>query len=104
MRIGDIETEQHRGYRSVPIAIDLEVAVGEVVDRFIAFTFGNLNSVGTPEMVADDIEHWIDDCGVDGTNMLQRLPFETANGFVDLIEPASGSAHERRPLKTKSTP
>lgn len=70
-RIGDIVTDRPGGYSSVPSAIGLDDTVGQVIERLTSFSFGNLTSVGTPRMVADDIEMWIDECGVDGINLFQ---------------------------------
>jgi FMN-dependent oxidoreductase (nitrilotriacetate monooxygenase family) len=87
MRIGDIVTDRPGGYSSVPSAIGLDDTVGQVIDRLTSFSFGNLTSVGTPQMVADDIEHWIDECGVDGINLFQQLSFGTVTDFVELVIP-----------------
>jgi hypothetical protein len=38
-------------------------------------------------MVADEIEHWMDECGVDGINLFQQLSFGTVNDFVDMVVP-----------------
>jgi long-chain alkane monooxygenase len=86
-RIGDIVIDRPGGYTSVPSAIGLNDTVGEVIDRITSFSFGNLISVGTPKMVADDIEHWIDECGVDGINLFQQLSFDTVNDFVGMVVP-----------------
>jgi alkanesulfonate monooxygenase SsuD/methylene tetrahydromethanopterin reductase-like flavin-dependent oxidoreductase (luciferase family) len=87
VRIGDIVTDRPGGYSSVPSAIGMDDTVGQVIDRLTSFSFGNLTSVGTPEMVADDIERWIDECGIDGINLFQQLSFDTVNDFVDMVVP-----------------
>lgn len=87
VRIGDIVIDRPGGYSSVPSAIGLDDTVGDVIDRLTSFTFGNLTAVGTPEMVADEIEHWMDECGVDGINLFQQLSFGTVNDFVDMVVP-----------------
>ena len=42
---------------------------------------------GTPEVVADAIERWLDEDGIDGINLRQYLSFETARDFIDLVVP-----------------
>jgi FMN-dependent oxidoreductase (nitrilotriacetate monooxygenase family) len=86
-RIGDIVIDRPGGYSSVPSAIGLDDTVGDVIDRLTSFSFGNLTAVGTAEMVADEIEHWMDECGVDGINLFQQLSFGTVNDFVDMVVP-----------------
>lgn len=87
IRIGDIVTDRPGGYSSVPSAIGLDETVGEVIERLTSFSFGNLISIGTPRMIADDIERWIDECGVDGINLFQQLSFDTVNDFVGMVVP-----------------
>ncbi|WBU36967.1 NtaA/DmoA family FMN-dependent monooxygenase [Homoserinibacter sp. YIM 151385] len=55
-------------------------AVDEAWDeRFLA--------VGTPEQVADTIEHWLDVDGIDGINLRQYHSFETVRDFAELAAP-----------------
>jgi FMN-dependent oxidoreductase (nitrilotriacetate monooxygenase family) len=42
---------------------------------------------GTPEVVADRIEHWLDEVGVDGINLRQYHSFETVRDFAELVTP-----------------
>ena len=42
---------------------------------------------GTPRVVADEIERWLDDDGVDGINLRQYHSFDTVRDFVDLVVP-----------------
>ena len=42
---------------------------------------------GTPDRVADTIEHWLDDAGIDGFNLRQYHSFETARDFARLVTP-----------------
>ena len=44
-------------------------------------------SAGTPEKVADDIERWLDEDGIDGINLRQYHSFETAVDFGELVTP-----------------
>lgn len=42
---------------------------------------------GTPTVVADAIEKWLDEDGIDGINLRQYLSFETARDFIELVVP-----------------
>lgn len=42
---------------------------------------------GTPEVVADEIERWLDEVGIDGINLRQYHSFETARDFAELVTP-----------------
>ena len=55
-------------------------AVDEAWDsRFLA--------VGDPQQVADTIERWVDEDGIDGINLRQYHSFDTARDFGDLVVP-----------------
>ena len=43
--------------------------------------------VGTPEQVADEIERWLDEVGIDGINLLQYHSYDTARDFIELVVP-----------------
>ncbi len=68
-----------------------QVDVGQTVGEFLA-GFGDLSriplfAVGTPEQVADSIEHWLDVVGIDGINLTQYHSFGTAQDFIELVVP-----------------
>jgi long-chain alkane monooxygenase len=53
-------------------------------------TFGRNRSFflcGTPEAIADEIEIWLDDVGIDGINLVQFHTFDTAKDFIELVIP-----------------
>jgi long-chain alkane monooxygenase len=63
----------------------------QTVEEFLA-GFGNLSAnpllaVGTPAQVADEIESWLDDVGIDGINLLQYHTYDTAKDFSELVVP-----------------
>jgi FMN-dependent oxidoreductase (nitrilotriacetate monooxygenase family) len=63
----------------------------QTVREFLA-GFGDLSrhplfAVGTPEVVADAIEEWLDDVGIDGINLLQYHSYDTARDFIELVVP-----------------
>jgi FMN-dependent oxidoreductase (nitrilotriacetate monooxygenase family) len=59
----------------------LSVSVDESWDRRQFFV------AGTPEVVADEIERWLDEVGIDGINLRQYHSFETAKDFAELVAP-----------------
>jgi FMN-dependent oxidoreductase (nitrilotriacetate monooxygenase family) len=73
----------------------------QTVGDFVA-SFGDLSSqpflaVGTPEVVADEIERWLDEVGIDGINLLQYHSYDTAKDFIELVAPV---LRERGRLRT----
>ncbi|MGY4644329.1 NtaA/DmoA family FMN-dependent monooxygenase [Cellulomonas sp. URHB0016] len=68
-----------------------DTSAAQTVDDVLA-GFGDLSRhpllvVGTPEQAADAIEHWLDDVGIDGINLLQYHSFDTARDFIELVVP-----------------
>ncbi|KAF1010351.1 MAG: Dimethyl-sulfide monooxygenase [Pseudomonas fluorescens] len=61
--------------------------VGEVLSRLGGFNPERFFVAGTPTVVADAIEKWLDEDGIDGINLRQFLSFETARDFIDLVVP-----------------
>jgi hypothetical protein len=41
----------------------------------------------TPKVVADAIEKWLDEGGIDGINLRQFASFDTARDFIELVVP-----------------
>jgi FMN-dependent oxidoreductase (nitrilotriacetate monooxygenase family) len=77
----------------------------QTVGQFLA-GFGDLSrhplfAVGTPEVVADAIEGWLDDVGIDGINLLQYHSYDTARDFIELVVPV---LRERGRLRTSYDP
>jgi FMN-dependent oxidoreductase (nitrilotriacetate monooxygenase family) len=57
----------------------LDFISGGVDDRFFV--------AGTPTHVADQIEKWLDEDGLDGINLRQYHSFDTARDFAELVVP-----------------
>lgn len=76
---------------------DADQTAGEFVAGFGDLTRQPLLAVGTPEQVADEIERWLDEVGIDGINLLQYHTFDTARDFIELVVPV---LRERRRLRT----
>jgi FMN-dependent oxidoreductase (nitrilotriacetate monooxygenase family) len=77
----------------------------QTVGQFLA-GFGDLSrhplfAVGTPAVVADAIEGWLDDVGIDGINLLQYHSYDTARDFIELVVPV---LRERGRLRTSYDP
>lgn len=60
--------------------------VGEITDRIGALS-RPFSVAGTPDVVADKLEEWIDHAGVDGFNLIQHLTPGTARDVIELVIP-----------------
>jgi long-chain alkane monooxygenase len=60
---------------------------GDLIDEAIAGREERYFVAGTPSVVADEIERWLDEDGVDGINLRQYHSFGTLRDFVELIVP-----------------
>ncbi|TFV98473.1 NtaA/DmoA family FMN-dependent monooxygenase [Orlajensenia leifsoniae] len=67
--------------------LPLDRSVGEVLDGLRAGRAERYFVVGTPSVVADEIERWLDEDGVDGINLRQYHSFDTARDFAELVVP-----------------
>ncbi|HTU08043.1 MAG TPA: LLM class flavin-dependent oxidoreductase, partial [Trebonia sp.] len=78
---------------------------GQTVGEFLA-GFGDISRhplfvSGTPGVVADAIEGWLDDVGIDGINLTQHHSYGTARDFVELVVPV---LRERGRLRSEYDP
>jgi long-chain alkane monooxygenase len=73
------ETLLRRFRREQTVADALRQMASLHEDRFFV--------AGTPDVVCDQIETWLDQDGIDGINLRQYLSFETARDFVELVVP-----------------
>ncbi len=48
---------------------------------------GGFQVIGSPKVVADAIEKWLDEDGIDGINLRQYASFTTARDFIELVVP-----------------
>ena len=87
-RIGDIIDRKDPGWDKIPAFFQPQQTVGEVLNRIGSINpWGRHFVAGTPGVVADAIERWLDEDGIDGINLLQYLSFETARDFIELAVP-----------------
>lgn len=84
--IGELIERRVRGWESLA-RYRPEWTVGAVLSRLEGFDRERFFVAGTPGVVADAIEKWLDVDGIDGINLRQYLSFETARDFVELVIP-----------------
>ncbi|MFF5297082.1 NtaA/DmoA family FMN-dependent monooxygenase [Paractinoplanes globisporus] len=81
--LGDVPGDKDSRWR----VSDPDKTVGEFLAGFGDITRHPLFVSGTPEQVADRIERWLDDVGIDGINLLQYHSYATAEDFIELVVP-----------------
>lgn len=86
-RIADIIARKDRGWNNIPPHFHPEQTVGEILDRLGGINYGRYFVAGTPKVVADAIEKWLDEDDVDGINLVQYHSFDTARDFIELVIP-----------------
>ena len=64
-----------------------EQTVGEALRQMAGLHEDRFFVAGTPDVVADQIEIWLDQDGIDGINLRQYLSFETVRDFIELVVP-----------------
>lgn len=85
--IGDLIARQVRGYEHIPPRFPLDQTVGETLAQLRSVNYGRFFVAGTPDIVANQIETWLDEDGIDGINLVQYLSFSTARDFIELVIP-----------------
>ncbi|MFE3732805.1 LLM class flavin-dependent oxidoreductase, partial [Nocardia sp. NPDC059154] len=81
----ELVSEENFGYFR---RFGIDKSVGELLSSFSDLAAGPFFVCGTPEVVADEIERWLDDIGIDGINLRQYHSFDTARDFIELVVPA----------------
>jgi FMN-dependent oxidoreductase (nitrilotriacetate monooxygenase family) len=67
--------------------LPLDRTVGQALDFISGSRDDRFLAVGTPKVVADAIERWLDEDGLDGINLRQYHSFDTARDFAELVVP-----------------
>ncbi|RQP12970.1 MAG: LLM class flavin-dependent oxidoreductase [Microbacteriaceae bacterium] len=67
--------------------LDPGATVGVVLESLRTQREGRYFVAGTPSVVVDEIERWLDEDGVDGINLRQYHSFDTARDFAELVVP-----------------
>ena len=77
------------GKEDAPLARTLApgTTAGELLDNVRSGREGRYFVAGTPKVVADEIERWLDEDGIDGINLRQYHSFDTARDFGELVVP-----------------
>jgi long-chain alkane monooxygenase len=88
-RVGDIIGRREPGYQRLirQYQHTPDLTVGEILQRATSFDRGPFYVAGTPKVVADAIETWLDEGGIDGINLRQFLTPGTAEDFIELVVP-----------------
>lgn len=73
--------------RGVLAGFDPQLTVGQVLRQLESFDRDRYFVAGTPSVVADTIERWLDEDDIDGINLRQYMSFETARDFIELVVP-----------------
>ena len=69
------------GGRRVSPFLPLDLTVGQALDSVDEAWDAGSSRSGTPTQVADAIERWLDDDGIDGINLRQYHSFDTRPGL-----------------------
>jgi FMN-dependent oxidoreductase (nitrilotriacetate monooxygenase family) len=67
--------------------LPLDKTVGQALDFVKSSRDDRFLVVGDAKTVADEIERWLDEDGLDGINLRQYHSFDTARDFADLVIP-----------------
>jgi len=67
--------------------LPLERTVGQALDFISGSRDDRFFVAGTPKVVADEIERWLDEDELDGINLRQYHSFDTARDFAELVVP-----------------
>ena len=68
--------------------LDPDATIGDLLDDYEVFGAGaRFFASGTPAQVADEIERWLDQVGIDGINLVQFHSLDTARDFAELVVP-----------------
>jgi long-chain alkane monooxygenase len=86
-KLGDIIARKDRGYEQIPPKFKPDNTVRDVLQQLRAVHSGRHFVAGTPDVVADTIEKWLDEDDIDGINLVQYLSFDTARDFIELVIP-----------------
>jgi len=85
--VADLVARREPGHQQLLRHHSPEQTVGQILDAVGRFDRGPFFVAGTPKVVADALERWIDEGGVDGINLRQFLTPGTARDFIELVVP-----------------
>jgi len=87
LTIGEALAQQGRSIGNMGRRFGPEQTIGAALKQVGTFDEGRFFACGTPTQIADEIESWLDEDGIDGINLRQYHSFETAQDFATLIAP-----------------
>jgi FMN-dependent oxidoreductase (nitrilotriacetate monooxygenase family) len=85
--IADVVTDAQRRDPRLASAIAARSTVGELIDDVAGSRHDRFFVAGTPSVVADEIETWLDETGLDGINLRQYHSYDTLRDFTELVVP-----------------
>jgi FMN-dependent oxidoreductase (nitrilotriacetate monooxygenase family) len=85
--VADIVTDAQRRDPRLAAAIAARSTVGELIDDVAGSRHDRFFVAGTPSVVADEIEAWLDEAGLDGINLRQYHSYDTLRDFTELVVP-----------------
>ena len=85
--IGELIARGEPGAETLLRRFRPEQTVGEALAQMAGLHEDRFFVAGTPDVVADQIEAWLDEDGIDGINLRQYLTFETVRDFIELVVP-----------------
>jgi FMN-dependent oxidoreductase (nitrilotriacetate monooxygenase family) len=86
-RLADIIARRDPGYDQIGPRFKPEQTIGDVLDQLGGINYGRYFVAGTPTVVADAIERWLDEDDLDGINLVQYHSFDTARDFIEYVVP-----------------
>jgi len=86
-RLSSIIERRDPGYDQIGPRFKPEQTIGEVLDQLGSINYGRYFVAGTPNVVADAIERWLDEDDLDGINLVQYHSFDTARDFIEYVVP-----------------
>jgi hypothetical protein len=86
-RLAAIIERKDPGYDQIGPRFRPEQTVGEVLDQLGGINYGRYFVAGTPSVVADAIEKWLDEDNIDGINLVQYHTPDTARDFIEYVVP-----------------
>ncbi len=87
LTIGQALSQSGRELGNMGRRFGADQTVGAALAQIASFDEGRFFIAGTPEQIADAIETWLDEDGIDGINLRQYHSHETLDDYATLIAP-----------------
>jgi hypothetical protein len=86
-RLSTIIARKDPGFEQITPRFKPEQTIGDVLDQLSGINYGRYFVAGTPSVVADAIEKWLDEDDLDGINLVQYHSYDTARDFIEYVVP-----------------